>query len=149
MGGFYRVRYTGKPVYMPEELHVTKDGVSISFTQPLDPASAENASNYSGARWNYKWAAQYGSEHYKRNGEKGHETVEVQSARLQPDKRTVLLRIKDMAEIDQMQTNFKIKAADGTPIDSAIYHTINVLPSTQGEAFVAHYPSGVPVPSLH
>jgi hypothetical protein len=139
MGGFYRVRYTGKPVYMPEELHVTNDGVYITFTQPLDPASAENAANYSCARWNYKWGAHYGSDHYKRNGEKGHEPVEIRSAKLQEDRRTVFLRVDEMARIDQMQTNFHIKAADGTKMDSAIYHTVNALSPAKGEPFLARY----------
>jgi hypothetical protein len=140
MGGFYRVRYTGKPVYMPEELHVTKDGVYIAFTQPLDRSSAESAANYSCSRWNYKWGSHYGSDHYKRNGEKGHEKVGIQAATLRSDNRTVFLRINDMAEVMQMQTNFRIKAADGTKLESAIYHTVNVLSSTKGEAFVAKYP---------
>jgi hypothetical protein len=143
MGGFYRVRYTGKPVYMPDELHVTKDGIYISFTQPLDRSSAENVANYSCARWNYKWRANYGSDHYKRNGEKGHEIVRILSAKLENDQRTVFLQISDMAEVDQMQTNFQIKAADGTKMDSAIYHTVNVLSAEKGEAFVARYPENM------
>ncbi|MGH9632871.1 MAG: hypothetical protein ACRD7E_31590, partial [Bryobacteraceae bacterium] len=141
MGGFYRVRYTGKPVYMPDELHATKDGVYISFTQPLDRTSAENTANYACARWNYKWSAHYGSEHYKRNGEKGQETVQIRSAKLMDDKRTVFLGIDDMAEIMQMQTKFRIKAADGTPLDSVIYHTVNVLSTTKGEPMLARYPA--------
>jgi len=140
MGGFYRVRYTGKPVYMPEELHVTKQGVYITFTKPLDLRSAEDETNYSCSRWNYKWAAHYGSDHYKRNGEKGHEKVKIQSAKLQEDKRTVFLQINDMAEVMQMQTGFNIKASDGTTIKSDIFHTVNVLSSKKGEAMVAHYP---------
>ena len=143
MGGFYRVRYTGKPVYMPKELHATKGGLYITFTQPLDRSSAENVGNYSCSRWNYKWRANYGSDHYKRNGEKGHEKVPILSAKLEDDKRTVFLQIADMAEVNQMQTNFRIKAADGTKMDSAIYHTVNVLGSQKGEPFVATYPENV------
>jgi hypothetical protein len=143
MGGFYRVRYTGKPVYMPKELHVTKEGIYITFTQPLDASSAQNVANYSCSRWNYKWAATYGSDQYKRDGQKGHERVGIESAKLQPDGRTVFLRIADMAEINQMQTNFRIKAADGTKMDSAVYHTVNVLGSEKGEAFIAKYPDTV------
>jgi hypothetical protein len=139
MGGFYRVRYTHKPVYMPDELHVTKNGMYIRFTQPLDRASTETAGNYSCVRWNYKWAPTYGSSEYKRNGERGHEKVYIQSATLEADKRTVFLRIADMAEVDQMQTTFHIKAADGTKMNSAIFHTVNALSSQKGETFVAKY----------
>jgi hypothetical protein len=38
-----------------------------------------------------------------------------------------------------MQTTFRIKAADGTTMDSAIYHTVNVLSSTKGDTFLARY----------
>jgi glucose/arabinose dehydrogenase len=147
MGGFYRVRYTGKPVYLPEELHVTKNGIYIGFTQPLDTASAENPANYSCSRWNYKWGPHYGSDEYKRNGEKGHETVKITSAKLQEDKRTVFLSVDDMAEVMQMQTQFRIKAADGTPLNSAIYHTVNRLSSNKGEVFLAKYPKVPPMTS--
>ena len=39
-GGFYRVRYTGKPVYVPVGLHATKDGMTITFSGALDPKTA-------------------------------------------------------------------------------------------------------------
>jgi hypothetical protein len=150
IGGFYRVRYTGKPIYMPKELHATKDGVYISFTTPLDPSSAEDASNYSCSRWNYKWAPFYGSDNYKRNGEKGKEKVRIESAKLQEDNRTVFLHINDMAEVMQMQTTYKIKAADGTAMKSEILHTVNVLSAKKGVPMVADYPPGGPATtSLH
>ncbi|MCP5112045.1 MAG: hypothetical protein GY953_14545, partial [bacterium] len=41
VGGFYRVRYTVKPVHMPTQLHVnTTDGIAITFSPALDPKSA-------------------------------------------------------------------------------------------------------------
>jgi hypothetical protein len=140
MGGFYRVRYTGRPVYMPRELHVTKSGIYITFTQPLDRSSAESVSNYSLARWNYRWSAAYGSDLFKRNGEKGKEQVPIQSARLEEDGRTVFLGVPDMTEIMQMHTKYDIRAADGTRAKAEIYHTVNSLSSKKGEAMVALYP---------
>ena len=40
-GGFYRVRYTGKPLYLPVGLKATTAGVGLRFTDPLDRMSAE------------------------------------------------------------------------------------------------------------
>jgi hypothetical protein len=148
MGGFYRVRYTGKPVYMPEEFHATKDGVYIGFTTPLDPSSAENTSNYAVSRWNYEWAAHYGSPEFKKNGQKGHDKLTVKAAKLQDDKRTVFLQIEDMSEVMQMQTKYDIKAADGTRMKSEILHSVNVLSAKKGERVLAQYPAGVPTTSI-
>jgi glucose/arabinose dehydrogenase len=138
-GGLYRVRYTGGPVYLPDELHVTKEGVSITFTQPLEKASAENVKNYYSRRWNYKWTSQYGSDLYQRNGARGTENVKIRAARLSADGRTVVLEMEDMAEVMQMQTGFKIKAADGTPVSYEIFHTVNVLRSGKGRAVLAEF----------
>jgi len=58
--GFYRVRYTGKPVNMPTMLNVKSDGVLLTFTDPLDKASAGNVGNHSVERWNYVYSSKYG-----------------------------------------------------------------------------------------
>ena len=139
VGGFYRVRYTGKPVYMPAELHVSGRGVEITFTQPLDPATAEDASNYSARRWNYKWTSRYGSDLFRLNGEQGTEEMTVRSARLAGDEKTVLLEIDDLREVMQMQIGFRLKAADGTPITQEIHHTVNKLSAEPGEELVVEY----------
>ena len=39
-GGFYRIRATGKPMFLPTGLHATKTGLKITFTEPIDRASA-------------------------------------------------------------------------------------------------------------
>jgi hypothetical protein len=126
-------------VYLPDELHVTKEGVSITFTQPLEKASAENVKNYYARRWNYKWTSQYGSDLYQRNGARGTENVKIRAARLSADGRTVVLEMENMAEVMQMQTGFKIKAADGTPVSYEIFHTVNVLRSGKGRAVLAEF----------
>ncbi|MEP6662685.1 MAG: DUF6797 domain-containing protein, partial [Verrucomicrobiota bacterium] len=59
--GFDRVRYTGKPVYAAGGLKVKHQAIEISFTQPLDAASATDLENYSIKRWNYQRAENYGS----------------------------------------------------------------------------------------
>ncbi len=138
-GGFYRVRYTGKPVYLPRELHVNRDGVSITFTQPLDPHTAVDPGNYQVQRWNYKWTSRYGSDLFKTNGEQGTEKMNVRAVKLSDDRRTVLLEIDDLKEVMQMQTGFRLKAADGAPIEGQISHTLNVLSSRRGQPLTAKY----------
>jgi len=138
-GGFYRMRYTGKAVNMPVELHVTTGGVAITFTDPLDLASAGDVSNYSSRRWNYKWLSRYGSDLWKLNGEQGTDEVKITSVKLSSDGKTVFLKMEDLVEVMQMQVNFKIKAADGTPIEKVLYHTINKLSPKKGKMVTVQY----------
>ncbi len=60
-GCFQRVRFTGKPVNLPTEMHVLKDGITIGFPVALDPIYANDAANYSIEQYNYQWSSTYGS----------------------------------------------------------------------------------------
>jgi hypothetical protein len=62
-GGFYRVRYTGKPVLQPIGLHFEKGLIRVDFSDPLDAATAGEASRYTLKAWNLKRTANYGSPH--------------------------------------------------------------------------------------
>jgi hypothetical protein len=131
-GGFDRVRYTGKPVHMPIELHATTKGLRITYTCALDPATANDAQGYNIEAWNYQWTADYGSpELSTMPGDKkpGHDTLTVKSAQLQADGKTVFLEIPDIKPVMQMKIKAKLQAADGTAISSEIYTTIyNLAP---------------------
>jgi hypothetical protein len=64
-GCFQRVRRTDKPLNTVLGLHVKPGAVVLTFSDPLDPASAGDVGNYSVTRWNYLWREDYGSGHYK------------------------------------------------------------------------------------
>ena len=128
-GGFDRVRYTGKPVHMPTGLRAKKTGMEIVFTNRLDKAMAEDTDNWSIQIWNYRWSSSYGSETYlplhpKR---KGLATLNVTSASLASDEKTVFLKIPDMQTVMQMKIKFRIKAKDGSRMRHEIYNTIHEL----------------------
>ncbi len=129
-GVFCRVRYTGKPLYLPTALQVAADGLNISFPTPLDPPTAADANNYSIEQWNYKWSAAYGSADYSvlDPTKKRRDAVEVLSATLSPDRKTILLKTDPLKPVMQMKIQFKLKAADGAPISSSIFNTINAVP---------------------
>ncbi|MEM7015368.1 MAG: DUF6797 domain-containing protein, partial [Verrucomicrobiota bacterium] len=63
-GGFYRIRYTGKPAYMPIGLEAKKSGMKIKFSDPLDAEFVANADNFKVKTWGLKRTASYGSKHY-------------------------------------------------------------------------------------
>ena len=126
-GGFYRVRYTGEPLYLPIGLRASRNGMTITFTQPLDAESAGDYANYAVSRWNYKRTANYGSDDYsvKNPRKKGRDRVRVENAVLSDDKKSVLLEIRDMQPSMQMEITYRIKAADGTELSQTIHNTIH------------------------
>ena len=139
--GFYRVRYTAKKANLPVDLKVRPGEIAISFSDPLDKASAADADNYALKQWNYRWTENYGSAKYKISDPKkqGMDEVEVQSARVSADGRTVTLLINDLKPVMQMKVQYNVKAADGAKVQSSIWHTINAVGSLRGEVHVGEY----------
>jgi len=131
-GALHRVRYTGKPVHMPTELHVKPAAIELSFTSPLDPKSATDPENYAIEQWNYKWTSNYGSPDFsvKNPEEKAHDLVEIKSAKLSADKKTVRLEIPALIPVMQMKIKYNITAADGTALKQEVFNTIHNVPST-------------------
>ena len=126
-GGFSRVRYTGAPVRMPQALHVSKDGVRITFTAALDEASAKDTGNWNVEMWNYIYSSGYGSPEVSTKDAKvkQHDKLEVTAVTLSADKKTVTLKLSELTPAMQMKIKFNLKAADGSPVSSEIYSTIH------------------------
>ncbi len=125
-GAVHRVRYTGKPVNMPTKLHATKQGVELTFTSPLDEASATDSGNWNVEQWNYKWTSDYGSPEFKVSDPnvKGHDKVEVKSVKLSADKKTAMLEIPIIQPVMQMKITANVKAASGAPIRQEVWNSI-------------------------
>ena len=61
-GAFQRVRYTGKPVTMPNEPERHRQGHHIGFTgRRSTQSTASDPGNYAIEQWNYRWTKDYGS----------------------------------------------------------------------------------------
>jgi cytochrome c2 len=131
-GGFYRVRYTGKPLHMANALHIAGDGIVLGFTDPLDSSSATDPGNYEVKAWNYQWTAEYGSPDFKLNGKEGRDSWRVETATLSADRKTVFLKIPDMQPVMQMHIVFNLKAADGAPAQNFVHGTIHKRGSKSG-----------------
>lgn len=133
--GFYRVRYTGKNAALPVDLHVAAGTIKVTFSEPLDRSNAEDADNYSLRQWNYRWTVNYGSPHFKVSDPKkqGFDELDVQSAALSPDGKTVTLKVGNLRPVMQMKITYNLKAADGTKMQNAIFNTINVVDGLRAE----------------
>jgi len=134
---FHRVRYTGKPVYMPKELRVQKNAIAITFTIPVDPVAAVNIGNWSVHQWNYQWTKEHGSKMYSvKNPTKvvsekqPGDAVPIQAIKLSDDRKTVLLEIANLKPVMQSRIKFNMKFADGKELmNQEIIHTINRVPA--------------------
>jgi mono/diheme cytochrome c family protein len=124
-GAFYRVRYNGDTVVMPEELSIASDGLRLKFTAPLDQASATDPGNYGVKHWNYKWTEDYGSPQFKMDGSEGQDDLAIATVALSADRRTVFLQIPDIQPVMQMEIQFNLKDAEGADIQQTIYNTIH------------------------
>lgn len=129
-GALQRVRYTGKPVHLPSALRVAKSGLNITFTSEMNEASATDDQNYAVEQWNYEWTEKYGSPEFSaaNPGKQGHDSVAIKSVKLSADRKTVFLEIPEIKPVMQMKIRFRLKAADGTPVEHEIYNTINRVP---------------------
>jgi glucose/arabinose dehydrogenase len=125
-GAVHRVRYTGQPVNMPTKLRATKQGMELTFTSPLDEASVADVGNWAVEQWNYKWTSGYGSPEFSVTNpdKKGHDKVEVKSAKLLANKKTVQLEIPSIQPVMQMKISANVKAADGTPVKQEVWNSI-------------------------
>jgi hypothetical protein len=132
-GCLQRVRYTGKPVCLPSNFKVESDGISIGFTCPLDPKTANDEQSFGIEQYNYRWSSKYGSSKYKVSNPKvvGTDEVEIKSAKLMEDGKTVRLVIPKLAPVMQMAIKMQLNAADGTPIECELDATINHVPGSK------------------
>lgn len=124
-GALQRVRYTGKPAHTLLGLKVLKEGLELTFTDPVEAAEAGSTDGWSALRWNYLYSDKYGSDDYwvSNPKKKGREPVEITAARVSADGRRVTLTIADFQPAMQMWVRARFA---GTSLD--LYHTVTRLP---------------------
>ena len=118
-----RLRYTGKPSYMPNEFVAAKQGVVLGFDCALD--ANLKPENFQVKRWNYQRTQEYGSGHFKLDGSSGEETLPVEAAYLSSDRKKILLLVADMKEVMQMEVSYQLTAGDGKKISDRFWFTVN------------------------
>jgi putative heme-binding domain-containing protein len=120
-GGFYRLRATGRPMYLPTGLHAIKGRMELTFTDPLDPESAAEPSRYAAKAWSIKRTINYGSEHYDEH------PVEITAADLSDDGRTITLTMPSLHPTRCMEIRYQLKGRGGEPVEGIIDNTIHHL----------------------
>lgn len=109
-GAVQRVRRTGKPLHSP--VAWKQDGASLEFTfaEKLDSVAAADAGSFGVRRWNYRYTQDYGSKEWSVLDPKkeGRDEVEVKSAALLPDGKTVRLTLADARPAMQYELRYDV-----------------------------------------
>ncbi len=120
-GGFYRIRYTGQPIHIPVELHATRRGLTLKFTDDLAADSVEKAEAFAIKTWSLKRTADYGSNHYNEK------SLGVESVTLAADRRTVHIQIPDNAPTWCMEIRYSLRSSSGKVVSGVLHNTIHRL----------------------
>lgn len=128
-GRLYRVRHAGRPVTLPLGLVATEEGVTIAFSQPLDPESATDWRNYAAARWSYRRTKQFGSDDYRVSDprRRGRDRLLVDDVVLSDDRRRVTLLLADMCPSDQMELRCRVQSRAGDMVSFTFHQTVHRL----------------------
>ncbi|MEM8953033.1 MAG: DUF6797 domain-containing protein [Verrucomicrobiota bacterium] len=127
ISGLFRVRYTGEIDTSPEDVCSEERGILLRFGYELDEVVATNPMSYTVERWNYQRSKEYGSGHYRLDGEPGQEAIPVASATLSEDGRAVFLGIPGMKPVDTMSVRYRVgDGRDVARVQSA-YLTVHQL----------------------
>ena len=129
-GCFQRLRYTGKQANLPVSVNTYSNGLELTFTKKLDRNMAENADNFFVEQWNYLWSAAYGSPEFsvERPKEQTRDPVEVVSATLSDDGKSLFLEMPNRKPVHQMAVNWLLKSDAGDLFRGTYAHTINTPP---------------------
>lgn len=121
-----RIRWTGKVPMEMHEIRATPDGFEVKFTQPVDPATAQDPASYKMRAWTYIWQSSYGSPEVDEVLPK----VEVSS--LSADGTTVRIKVTPLTKGHVHQLDVPgVKSAQGQPVLHPVgYYTLNEIPKS-------------------
>ena len=120
-GDLYRLRYTGKPLSVPTELHILKDGVALTFAQELNPKDAVDTSNYQIETWSLKRSRKYGSDRLNRSN------LKIEKIFIGSDHQSVRIKIMGIKPTDVMTIRYKVRDINNITLEGKVQNTIHAL----------------------
>jgi len=121
--GIQRISWTGKVPLDVKEMHLTKTGFEMTFTQPLETSSASNPDSYKVKRYYYEYHEPYGSPQFDL------QEVTPKSVALSEDRTKVTLEFDPVVawRIYEFHLN-ALKGDDGTAVaNPLVSYTLNHL----------------------
>ena len=121
---FERVRWTGKTPFEMHEMHAKPDGFTISFTEPINAASARDMKSYNCEAWTYVYKSGYGSPEVDKV------TPKIDSVTVSPDRKSINLKVS--GRVRGHVHHFKLDGLKSAKGDSLwhpdVYYTLNEIP---------------------
>lgn len=119
-GGFHRIRRGEKAAHVPLAVHARKGALTVTFSDPIDPASV-TADGFAFKVWSLKRSASYGSKHYDEHA------LEIPGASLSADGRTVRVEIPTLEPTQCYELKARLRGADAATIERSLHGTIHQL----------------------
>lgn len=128
-GSLQRMRRTGTVTRTPIAWHAHRNGLKLTFAEPLNKAAAEDSGSYALQQWNYRYTASYGSKDYSVADpkEEGRDEVAVRSAKVSPDGKSVFIETDELKPVMQMELRYNLPFATGSSAAGPLYLTLNKL----------------------
>jgi len=125
--GLQRITWTGKVPLDLKEMHLTKTGFDLTFTRPLETASASSPDSFQVQRYYFEYHAAYGSPQFES------EKIKPTAVTISEDRMKVTLEFDPLTAWRVYQFDLKdLKAEDGTAIANplVVYNLNHLLDST-------------------
>ncbi|HWN93558.1 MAG TPA: heme-binding domain-containing protein, partial [Methylomirabilota bacterium] len=128
-GSLQRVRRTGTVTRTPIAWRAHRNGLKLTFAEPLDKSAAEDAGSYALRQWNYRYTASYGSKDYSvaDPNKEGRDEVAVRSAKILPDGKSVFIETDELKPVMQMELRYNLPFTSGASAAGPLYLTLNKL----------------------
>ena len=122
-----RLDWTGKTPFEIKEINALPDGFRLTFTKPVDPATASDVANYRLATFTHIYQGGYGSPEVDQT------TPTVTVAEVSDDGLQVRLRIDGLVQGHVHDFDIgALTSADGeTPLHRSAYYTLNEIPLSE------------------
>ncbi len=123
-GAFERLVWTGKTPFEIHEMRAKPDGFELTFTQPVNPATASDVKSYAMTSYTYIFQSAYGSPEVDQS------IPTITSATVAPDNKSVRLVIDGLkaGNIHEL-TSAGVRSAEGLPLlHNEAYYTLNRIP---------------------
>ncbi|MCW1924791.1 hypothetical protein OKA05_19665 [Luteolibacter arcticus] len=121
---FERVRWTGKTPFEMQTISALKDGFEVTFTEPVDPATAGKLESYAMDTWTYIYQAEYGSP------ETDHTKPKITAADVSADGKKVRLKVEGLTQGHVHHLTAKgLTSKSGTKLwHPEAWYTLNEIP---------------------
>lgn len=121
---FERLDWTGKVPFEVHEMHALADGFELTFTHPVDAATAGDVKSYSMRAFTYAYREQYG-------GDEVDEVIpQITAAKMAADGKSVRLTVSPLTKghIHELHMD-GVKSNNGEALLHAVgYYTLNEIP---------------------